>query len=48
MSERCLWIGVSEDFAPAFTDDGIENLRELVWIYKNDAKRRSADQAEKA
>jgi hypothetical protein len=36
--------GVGDDYVPAFTDDGIENLRELVRIYKDEAQRRSADQ----
>jgi hypothetical protein len=36
--------GVGDDYVPAFTDYGIENLRELVRIYKNDAQRRSAGQ----
>jgi hypothetical protein len=36
--------GVGDDYVPAFTDHGIENLRELVRIYKNDAQRQSADQ----
>jgi hypothetical protein len=36
--------GVGDDYVPAFTDDGIENLRELVRIYKDQAQRRSADQ----
>lgn len=26
--------GIGEDYTTAFTDDGIENLRELVQIYK--------------
>lgn len=38
--------GVGDDYVPAFTDHGIENLRELVRIYKDEAQRRSADQPE--
>ncbi len=38
--------GVGDDYAPAFTDHGIENLRELVRIYKNEAQRRTTDQPE--
>jgi hypothetical protein len=36
--------GVGDDYVPAFTDYGIENLRELVRIYKDEAQRRSVDQ----
>jgi len=38
--------GVGDDYVPAFTDYGIENLRELVLIYKDEARRRPADQSE--
>jgi len=38
--------GVGDEYVPAFTDDGIENLRELVRIYKDEARRQSADQPE--
>jgi hypothetical protein len=38
--------GVGDDYVPAFTDYGIENLRELVLIYKDEAQRRTADQPE--
>jgi hypothetical protein len=32
-----LWVvGVGEDGVMAFTDDGIENLRELIAIHKDD------------
>ena len=32
-----LWVvGVGEDGVMAFTDDGIENLKELVAIHKDD------------
>lgn len=38
--------GVGDEYVPAFTDHGIENLRELVLIYEEEARRRSADQSE--
>ncbi len=31
--------GVGEDYTPAFTRDGIDNLRELVEIHKENARR---------
>jgi hypothetical protein len=35
--DGCLWIyGVGDEQTPAFTDFGIENLRELVRIHKAD------------
>ena len=42
-----LWVvGVGEDGVMAFTDDGIENLKELITIHKDDPsiieKRRQA------
>jgi hypothetical protein len=37
---------VGDDYLPAFTDYGIENLRELVRIYKDEAQRQTADQPE--
>ena len=42
-----LWVvGVGEDGVMAFTDDGIENLKELITIHKTDPsiieKRRQA------
>jgi hypothetical protein len=38
--------GIGDDYVPAFTDYGIENLKELVLIYKDQARRRSADKPE--
>jgi hypothetical protein len=38
--------GVGDDYVPAFTDYGIENLSELVRIYKSQAQSRSTDQSE--
>jgi hypothetical protein len=29
--------GCGEDYTPAFTDDGIENLKELIPIYREKA-----------
>src|SRR6478609_1916968 len=50
-----LWVvGVGEDGVMAFTDDGIENLKELIAIHKEDPHHRKTpprarcdDQAEK-
>jgi hypothetical protein len=39
--------GVGDDYLPAFTDHGIENLREMVQIYKSQAQSWSADRSEK-
>lgn len=39
--------GIGEDYTTAFTDDGIENLRELVKIYKNADGVLSGDQTPK-
>jgi hypothetical protein len=33
--------GIGDDSTPAFTNFGIENLRHLVEIYKDDARRQS-------
>ena len=36
IEDGCIWVyGVDEDGVLAFTDDGIESLRELVRIYKD-------------
>ena len=36
VEDGCIWVyGINEDGILAFTDFGIENLRELVKIYKN-------------
>jgi hypothetical protein len=37
IEDGCIWVyGIGEDGILAFTDFGIENLRELVKIYKHD------------
>jgi hypothetical protein len=36
VEDGCIWVyGIGEDGVLAFTDFGIENLRELVKIYKD-------------
>ncbi|SDR57910.1 hypothetical protein SAMN05519103_05927 [Rhizobiales bacterium GAS113] len=34
---------IGDDYTPAFTDFGIDNLRQLVDIHKEDARRLTAD-----
>jgi len=37
IEDGCIWVyGVGEDGVMAFTDFGIENLRDLVRMYKDD------------
>jgi hypothetical protein len=37
VEDGCIWVyGIGEERHPGFTDFGIENLRELVKIYKDD------------
>jgi hypothetical protein len=41
--------GIGEDYMPIFTDDGIDNLRELVRIYKdNDGLQPGNQESENA
>jgi hypothetical protein len=43
--DGCLWVyGVGEDGVPAFTQDGIENLRQIIADERADGPR-AADQA---
>lgn len=38
--DGCLAVyGIGEDYTPAFTKEGIENLRELIEIYKRNGRR---------
>jgi hypothetical protein len=37
--------GVGDDHAPAFTDFGLENLRELILIHREIAERRATEPA---
>ncbi len=38
--DGCLAVyGIGDEYTPAFTHQGIENLRELVEIYKEEARR---------
>jgi hypothetical protein len=37
--------GLGDEYTPAFTDFGVENLRELIRTYRADAARRTAEPA---
>ena len=41
--DGCLWVyGVGEDEVPAFTRDGIENLRQIIAEARSDSREASA------
>ena len=40
--------GIGDDYTPAFTDLGIENLRELLKIHRANAQRRPSHQTAKS
>ena len=38
--------GLGDEYTPAFTAFGLENLRELIRLHRESAERRAADPAE--
>ena len=38
--------GIGDEYTPAFTELGLENLRELIRIHRGMAEQRAAEQAE--
>ena len=37
--------GIGDEYTPAFTELGLENLRELIRIHRTNAERRTAESA---